>query len=160
MRGYIYVLISQERPSVVKIGRTSKSPAIRCKEHNNDCYLSLNTWEVHYWRWVENCIASESKIHSLLRNHRLEVKLYKEAFKISLPVAMDAVVRVCDMYPAKSDKQEKTLSRNKKIKLDFLAYEHVKKNGSLKDYILKNRQDMIDEDFYGWLEAIKDNLIT
>ena len=159
MRGYIYVLISQERPSVVKIGRTAKSPAIRCKEHNINCYLSLNTWEVHYWRWVENCIASEAKIHKLLDKHRLEVKLHREAFRISLPVAMDVVIRVCDLYPAKSDQQIKT-SVKKKSKLDAIAYEHIKNNGPLTNFIINNKQIMNEDDFYGWLDVIKLNLYT
>ena len=114
---------------------------------------------MHYWRWVEDCVASESKIHKLLENHRLKVKLHKEVFKISLSVATDVVVRICDLYPAKSDRQAKAPTR-KKGKLDVMAYEHIRKNGPLSKFILKNKQIMNDDDFYGWLEAIKQNLVV
>jgi hypothetical protein len=158
LRGYIYVLRSEERPSVVKIGRTERSPEIRCKQHNIDCYLSINTWEVHYWRWVEDCIASEVRIHKLLQKHKLKVKAHREVFKISLEVAMDVVVRICDSYPAKSDQQVKVLKR-KRAKLDAIAYEHIRRNGPLSNFIVRNKQVMSNDDFYGWLEAIKLNLV-
>ena len=157
MRGYIYVLVSSERPSIVKIGRTEKSPAIRCKEHNIDCYLSINTWEVKDWRWVENCRLAESKIHKLLEKYRLEVKLHREAFRVSVPVAMDVVIRVCDLYPPKSNTPINPIIK-KKNKLDKMAYKHIKNNGPLSSYLLKNKEIMTDNDFYSWLDVIKLNL--
>jgi hypothetical protein len=154
MRGYIYLLISHERSAIVKIGRTTQSPAIRCKELNKDWYLSLNTWEVHYWRWVENCFLAEARIHKLLAKHRLEAKSYREAFRISLPIAMETVVRICDAYPPKSNAQFDPILK-KRAFLDKIAYTYISKKGPLSEKIIGNKIILNEVDFYKWLQTIK-----
>jgi hypothetical protein len=157
MRGYVYVLKSPERPSVVKIGKTTKSPFIRCTEHNRNWYLSLNTWEVHFWRWVENCGAAEAGIHRLFIAHNLGAKGHREAFRIDLAVAMETVVRVCDAYPAKSDHQIDPIMKRRAV-LDRAAYRHIQKRGPLSEKIVSNWQLLSETDFYKWLNEIKEHI--
>lgn len=157
MRGYIYILATSERPGVVKIGKTTVLPGKRCNQINEQWYLSLNTWEVQFWRWVENCSKAESEIHRLFSNLNLGAKKHREAFRVDIITAKETVERVCDKYPAKSDKPVSRAYRQKK-KLDRLAYDHIQKSGPLAPRILENKSLLRDEEFYGWLYEIRDML--
>jgi hypothetical protein len=157
MRGYVYVLNSLERPDIVKIGKTTKSPTLRCAEHNRNWYLSLNTWEVNYWRWVENCGAAETSIHRLFAVHNLRAKGFREAFRVDLIIAMETVVRVCDAYPAKSDRPIDPIFK-KRSALDRLAYNHIQKDGPLTQIIILNKKRLSEIDFYKWLNEVKNHI--
>lgn len=154
MRGYIYALHSAERPEIIKIGRTVKKPEVRCSEHNANWYLSINTWKVVFWRWVENCVKAESEIHQHLKPHNLKAKSHKEAFRIDLYVARDIMVRVCDNYPSKEDKPQEPVLRKRKS-LDMLIYKHIRNNGPLSEALIRNKQILKDSDFYGWVNEVK-----
>ncbi len=157
MRGYIYILTSEERPGVVKIGKTTVHPQNRCNRHNQDWYLSINSWLVQHWLWVENCTKAESEIHKILSSYNLGARLHKEAYKVSFALAKETVERVCSKYPAKSDQRDAPVMRKKK-KLYRLIFSHIKKNGSISEHIINNKKIMTDEDFYNWISQIEDLL--
>ena len=159
MRGYVYILTSLDRPGIVKIGKTTQSPSKRCAELNREWYLAINTWEVQYWRWVENCGAAEVRIHRLFGAYNLGAKRYREAFRIDLAVAKETVVRVCDAYPAKSDRAINPLLQRRSI-LDQAAYKHIKKGGPLSNLIIQNKKNLSEADFYNWLTEIREYIDT
>jgi hypothetical protein len=153
MRGYIYILRTSERPGVVKIGKTTVLPKTRCQQINQGWYLSLNTWEVAFWRWVEDCNIAEKEIHRLIAVHNLGAKSHREAFRVNLETAKDIAKRVCARYPAKSDKRPDPIL-NKKKSLDESAYRHIQKNGPLSEKIIQQKKLLNEADFYKWLSEI------
>lgn len=157
MRGFIYILHSNERPGIVKIGKTTKSPKIRCNEHNRDWYLSINSWEVRFWRWIENCNVAETEIHKLFVKHNLGARGHREAFRVDVRVAEETAIRVCDKYPAKGDEPTAPILRKKKT-LDRIAYAHIARNGMLTEKIIEYKKIMSELDFYKWLMEIKELL--
>ena len=159
MRGYIYILYTHERPGAVKIGKTTTHPDKRCFEHNKDWYLSINSWKVCFWRWVENCDKAEREILSLLKRHNLGAKLHREAFKLDIETAKDIAVRVCDRYPAKSDKKTDPVMKKKKT-LDLLAYKHVNSSGRFANQIIENKVSMLEEDYYKWLSTVSQYMVA
>ncbi len=155
MRGYIYILRSDDRPGTVKIGKTTKHPDRRCIEHNADWYLSINSWEICFWRWVENCHKAEREIHSLLKGYNLGAKRHREAFKIDPKTARDITIRVCDRYPPKSDKRTDPIMKKRK-KLDELAFKHIQRRGRFSDQIIENKKYLKEEDYYKWLQTVSE----
>jgi hypothetical protein len=154
MRGYIYILKSQEIPNYLKIGKTIKSPTIRCKEINRIRYLSLATWEVSYWRWTENCNIAECVIHNRLRKYNVRAKNYREVFWVDLDLAVDVVSVVCDIYPPKEDIALDRVFRIRKT-LDKLAYLHIRNKGPLSDKIIEYKKILGEVDFYRWMKEIR-----
>ena len=146
---------TEERPGTVKIGKTTKHPGIRCADHNKDWYLSINSWEVSFWRWVENCHKAEREILELLKKYNLGAKLHREAFKIDHATARDIAVRVCDKYPPKSDKKIDPAMKKKK-KLDQIAYSHIQLNGRFSNQIIENQKIMQEEDYYKCLLIVSE----
>lgn len=157
MRGYIYILHSPERPGIVKIGKTTKSPKIRCGEHNRNWYLSINTWDIAFWRWVENCCAAEIEIFQLISKYNLGAKSHREAFRIDISLAKKAAIMICDRYPASDDKPLDPIFKKRRT-LDNAAYNHIKKQKPLAETIIKNKQIMAETDFYKWLYEIRNFL--
>lgn len=150
MRGYIYILRTNDRPGTVKIGKTTRHPDKRCSEHNKDWYLSVNSWEVSFWRWVENCHKVEGELLSLLKRHNLGAKLHREAFQIDPETARDITIRICDKYPPKSDNKADPVMKKKK-NLDDVAYKHIRENGRFAKQIIERHKIMKEEDYYKWL---------
>jgi hypothetical protein len=157
MRGYIYLLITPERPSIVKIGKTTKHPRQRCNRHNRDWYLSINTWEVAHWQWVENCHRAEVDVHRMLDRHNLGAKFHREAFRINIDVAKDIVGRVCERYPPKSDNKPSPVMRRKKA-LDEAVYQHIRRQGDFSELIFRNQSLLDEEQFYEWVAIIEEYL--
>jgi hypothetical protein len=153
MRGYIYILRTDDRLGTVKIGKTTTHPDKRCSEHNKDWYLSINSWEVSFWRWVENCHKAERELLSQLKRHNLGAKRHREAFKVDPETARDIAVRVCDKYPPKSDKKTDPVMKKKKT-LDQIAYNHIQSKGRFSEQIIENQKSMQEEDYYKWLMAV------
>ena len=153
MRGFIYILRTIDRPGVVKVGKTTIHPKKRCAEHNKDWYLSINSWEVSFWRWVENCHAAERELLKLLKPHNLGAKLHREAFKIDTSTVRETATRVCDKYPPKSDKKTDPIMKKQKV-LDQLAFKHIQVNGLFSGQIIENKKNMQQEDYYNWLMLV------
>jgi len=159
MRGYIYILHSNERPDVLKIGKTTKSPEIRCQEHNDEWYLSINSWSVVKWFWVEDCDLVERTILKSLKKFNLGAKKHREAFRISVDVGIELSERICSASPAKSDKPQKRKPR-KSRELEDLAYRHVSSDGPYKEKILEMHKCLDHKDFIKWLDNIKFYIVS
>ena len=159
MRGYIYILCTDDRPETVKIGKTTRHPDKRCAEHNKEWYLSINTWTVSFWCWVENCDKAEREIHILLEKYNLGAKRHREAFKIDIVTARDIALRVCDRYPAKSNKKTDPILRKKK-ELDNIAYIHIISKGILSETIIENKKTMKEVDYYKWLSIASEYIVA
>ena len=153
-RGYIYVLSTDERPQIVKIGKTTQWPDKRLEEINSDWYLSINTWKLAHWRFVENCDKAERLIHKQISAHRLPAKNHREVFRISVQFGREIVDRICERYPASSDELPVKKPRNWKT-LDSLAYEHIKQHGAFAQQIQDYKVKLSDGDFYRWLKEVQ-----
>jgi hypothetical protein len=78
--GHLYVLQSQNDPTIVKIGMTRASPTLRAiqvsAEYGAGSYSVLRSWEVGNPEWFE------AMIHR--RFHASRISLGKELFRVSL----------------------------------------------------------------------------
>lgn len=98
MRQFIYILLNPSHKSILKIGRTSRSPEIRAQE------LSMATgvpqpFIVVYESLVSDSVLAEKLIHQQLSNDGYRISPSREFFEIPLKVAISVVDRVCKSLP-------------------------------------------------------------
>ena len=98
MSGYVYIMKSEQRPDICKVGRTSNTPSHRCSQLNSGEYLSVTDWKVAHSRKVQDSVSAEKKAHDRLSYSRLNLKKHREAFKVDLSEAIKAVDSVCDRH--------------------------------------------------------------
>ena len=162
-RGYIYILRTVDRPSVVKIGKTTTSPTQRLRELNAECYLSIDTWELAGWFWVRNCDLAEKKLHRTLSKFKLKIHQHKEAFKIDVEYAKIVAKQVCDQFPSDSDELEKKRKRPERRafhardqkRLDKVAGDHVLRQGPFADLISERFLNWKKADYFAWLAEVE-----
>ena len=84
--GYLYILVNQYVPSLVKIGYTDRDPHVRAAELSGTTGVP-GQWVVrHYWL-LENAFQWEQRIFLALRKHRET----GEFFKISVETAIGRI---------------------------------------------------------------------
>ena len=162
-RGYIYILRTADRPTVVKIGKTTTSPTQRLRELNTACYLSINNWELADWFWVRNCDLAEKKIHRSLGKFKLKIHQHKEAFKIDVEHAKIVAKQVCDQFPPDSDELErkkrrpesKPLYAKSRDSLDKVAGDHVRRQGPFSEAITERFSNWKKADYFAWLSEVE-----
>ena len=89
-QGYIYVMINQTFPNVVKIGKTTRDPNERVKE------LSAATgvptpFMLAYYREFNDCHTAEKVIHGYLERQGMRVNNNREFFQISTTEAIQLI---------------------------------------------------------------------
>ena len=97
-QGYIYVMINQSLPNIVKIGKTTRDPNERAKE------LSAATgvptpFMLIYYKEFSNCHIAERVIHQYLEEQGKRVNNNREFFYISTMEAIqliDKCYQVCN----------------------------------------------------------------
>ena len=162
-RGYIYILRTADRPTVVKIGKTTTSPTQRLRELNTECYLSINTWELAEWFWVRNCDLAEKKLHHNLAKFKLKIHQHKEAFKVDVEYAKIVAKQVCDQFPPNSDELEKRKSRparktlhfKDRVRLDQVAGDHVRRQGPFSKTITDRFLNWKKTEYFAWLSEVE-----
>ncbi|GHB48368.1 GIY-YIG nuclease family protein [Mongoliitalea lutea] len=91
LKGYVYILINNSMPGLVKIGKSTRPPEIRAEE------LSRNTgvphsFQVVYQTLVSDCHLAETETHKFLNVYRENKN--REFFRISLKQAIDVLRKV------------------------------------------------------------------
>lgn len=76
MDGYVYILVNQYVPTLVKIGHTDRDPHVRAAELSGTTGVP-GQWAVkHYWL-LENAFQWEQTIFAALRRHRETGEFFK-----------------------------------------------------------------------------------
>ncbi|WP_308775891.1 GIY-YIG nuclease family protein [uncultured Bilophila sp.] len=70
MKGWVYIITNEAMPGLIKIGYTDRDPEIRAKELNGTG--NPFKYKVLYAALVENPKECEQKIHTLLKENRVD----------------------------------------------------------------------------------------
>ncbi len=139
MLGYVYVLINQSFPDLVKIGRTINDPVERAVQLDTTGVPTPFT--VVFYRKFSNCVKAEVDIHEILEQHRSRGN--REFFKISTTEAIKLIQNIDggeDEGAKNSPTDEHFYLYLMKIK-NFARIEHMARIG-----IFKARED--NEELY------------
>jgi hypothetical protein len=77
---YVYILINEAMPGLVKIGRTTTSVKQRISELNQPAGIPL-PFTCYYAARVEDCVKVEKKLHEAFGDHRVRDR--REFFRLS-----------------------------------------------------------------------------
>jgi hypothetical protein len=89
--GYVYILeVKDIDLPVCKIGRTLRSPHVRCTEINNNSTGDF-IWQVAYYVSVDDCMKLESLVHKKLEPLRQK---NREFFNITVEIAYKALLSI------------------------------------------------------------------
>lgn len=98
MKGYVYVLVNEAMPGLVKIGRSISAAAGRAKAiYRGDTGVPL-PFDIHFECLFSDCIEGEALVHEKLRDCRVNPN--REFFKID---PEDAAIEVMRARAAESD---------------------------------------------------------
>lgn len=86
MDGYLYILVNQYVPTLVKIGYTDRDPHVRAAELSGTTGVP-GRWAVKRYWLVENAFQWEQRIFAALNNHRET----GEFFKLSCDIAIGRI---------------------------------------------------------------------
>ena len=89
--GFVYVLVSSEKPNLVKIGMTERDPEERARELTASTGVSM-PYIVAYEARVENPLDAEKKVHSRLSEERVNPN--REFFQVPLKKAIATIEEV------------------------------------------------------------------
>jgi hypothetical protein len=96
--GWVYVL-GTNRPGVVKIGMTTRTPSTRCIEvEANAAYRDLAPFVVLASIAVSDCRRVETVVHRMLADRRQYRRGRREIFRVDLDTAQ-AVIAAADRAP-------------------------------------------------------------
>lgn len=94
--GTVYILTNPSLPSLVKIGYTTRTAAVRAKELSNTSVPTA--YEVrHETKKVADCRAVERRVHEALKGCRVDAR--KEFFECSVEEAVAAIESVLEPQP-------------------------------------------------------------
>ena len=85
--GYVYVLADKETGSVIKIGRTSRHPAIRAREFNQVHPIKMGVYSYYWFNSDKNV---ERALHKILEGAGYMRR--RELFRCP-PTAADQILR-------------------------------------------------------------------
>ncbi len=127
MQQYIYILFNPSHKTLLKIGRTSRTPEERARE------LSANTgvaqpYIVAYESVVSDSIAAEAIIHEVLDAFR--VNQSREFFELPLKDAVQVVSNVCQQFSGDGDSIdfEDEVTTHRGVDYLSLAIDHLHGN--------------------------------
>ena len=94
MKGYVYILSNKSMPGLLKIGKTTTSPAQRMAELHSTGVPT--PFELELAVEVSDCDVSEREVHALLDTKR--VMTHREFFRISVRKAIDQILSILGDY--------------------------------------------------------------
>jgi len=91
--GFVYILVNPAFPNLVKIGKTTVSPASRAKEVSRGTGVPAE-FQVAWACEVVNCHSTERLLHSKLNMHRFRSN--REFFEIAIERAISECASICE----------------------------------------------------------------
>lgn len=138
MSQYIYILLNPAHKSLLKIGRTSRTPDERAQELSKATGVP-SPFFVAYESLVSDSNLAEKLIHQELSSQGYRLNPSREFFEVPLKVAVSVVDRICQSLPSGNDllDDEAEFEENGSDR-DYLALglDHMTGTGTvLQDYI-------------------------
>ena len=113
--GYVYVLMNQSMPNLVKIGKTQRTPEERAKELSSTTGVPT-PFTVVYDNYFENCSHAEQHVHILLENKGYRVSKNREFFEMPIKDAIDVVMETKNYFGEfQKNNAEEYIEENKDI---------------------------------------------
>lgn len=88
--GYVYVMINQYMPGIVKIGKTTDAPEKRAKDLSSATGVPTPFLLAYYIK-VDDCDRFEKQIHQILEKNRVNEN--REFFQISSTEAINTIIQ-------------------------------------------------------------------
>jgi hypothetical protein len=133
--GWIYVLINEAMPELVKVGCTSKNPVIRAKQLSGETGVPTS-FLVIYAAWVSNYEQSEKNIHDALKSDGLHHN--KEFFRCDPYDAIYCIRENADIlyedyedYELEDDEVDQLLHDFEEIRVLKGREPYIKYNGKI-----------------------------
>jgi hypothetical protein len=83
---YLYILSNNERPELIKIGRTDRHPVLRAEQLSKQTGV-LGTYIVEWFLEVPNSVMAEKLVHYKMKEYHYD----KEFFKTSVEEAIKVI---------------------------------------------------------------------
>jgi len=98
-KGYVYILVNESMPGLIKIGYTGRNPHTRARELFKGVTGVPEEFKVAYARKTTHYQAVEREAHKQLRTGRN--KNYREFFRVSVANATRVIDAIADWYDLK-----------------------------------------------------------
>lgn len=92
-KGYVYVLSNRSMPGVLKIGKTTQAPELRCKQLSDATGVPL-PFEIEYYALVPDCNSAERWVHDELAELRCSPN--REFFSVQIGDAVAKIHEILD----------------------------------------------------------------
>jgi len=141
MKGWVYVITNKAMPGLVKIGYSTKDPAIRAKELNHTG--SPHPYLVEYEQLIEEPFQVEQKTHKLLVS-KLEAK---EWFRCSPEEAISAIKQVAGKQTItetykRAERIKAETSHKKELQEKEAQFKQQKVEREIENYLLSEESDI------------------
>ena len=101
-RGYIYVLANSAMPDLVKVGKTTRTPAERAAELSK--VTSVPTpFIVVYEQLVDDCTAAEQFVHTMLQQKGYRESDNREFFRAPVSEVIQIIIKMPAQFSSNSD---------------------------------------------------------
>lgn len=140
-RGYIYVLANSAMPDLVKVGKTTRTPAERAAELSK--VTSVPTpFIVVYEQLVEDCTTAEEFVHTMLQQKSYRESDNREFFRAPVSEIVSIIAKMPTQFSSNLDFEDDKDA-------EFFSSES---NDELDEFILDDDDFEDDEPDYPWLD--------
>jgi hypothetical protein len=104
-RGYIYVLANSAMPDLVKVGKTTRTPAERAAELSKVTGVPT-PFIVVYEQLVDDCTAAEEFVHTMLQQKGYRESDNREFFRAPVSEVIQIIIKIPTHFSSNSDVEE------------------------------------------------------
>jgi hypothetical protein len=137
-RGYIYVLANSAMPDLVKVGKTTRTPAERAAELSKVTGVPT-PFIVVYEQLVDDCTAAEEFVHTMLQQKGYRESDNWEFFRAPVSEVIQIIIKMPAQFSSNSDVEDDEDA-------EFFSNES---NDELDEFVLDDDED--EEPGYPWL---------
>jgi tetratricopeptide (TPR) repeat protein len=137
-RGYIYVLANSAMPDLVKVGKTTRTPAERAAELSKVTGVPT-PFIVVYEQLVDDCTAAEEFVHTMLQQKGYRESDNREFFRAPVSEIVGIIAKMPTQFSSNSDFEDDEDA-------EFFSSES---DEELDEFVLDDDED--DEPDYPWL---------
>jgi hypothetical protein len=137
-RGYIYVLANSAMPDLVKVGKTTRTPAERAAELSKVTGVPT-PFIVVYEQLVDDCTAAEEFVHTMLQQKCYRESDNREFFRAPVSEVIQIIIKMPAQFSSNSDFEDDEDA-------EFFSSEP---DDELDEFVLDDEED--EEPDYPWL---------
>ncbi len=104
-RGYIYILANSAMPDLVKVGKTTRTPAERAAELSKVTGVPT-PFIVVYEQLVDDCTAAEEFVHTMLQQKGYRESDNREFFRAPVSEVIGIIIKMPTQFSSNSDVED------------------------------------------------------